>query len=72
VTVARIAPRDSVALMEGYHSPQLDVDVRLNTNESPVLPPPQAFVDALAAEVADGRVAPLPRPRRHRAAHPHR
>ncbi|HRA33839.1 MAG TPA: histidinol-phosphate transaminase [Acidimicrobiales bacterium] len=51
MTVARIAPRDSVALMEGYHSPQLDVEVRLNTNESPV-PPPPGFVDALAAEVA--------------------
>ncbi|MBP7631342.1 MAG: histidinol-phosphate transaminase [Acidimicrobiales bacterium] len=37
--------------MEGYHSPQLDVEVRLNTNESPV-PPPPGFVDALAAEVA--------------------
>ena len=49
--MARIAPRDSVALMEGYHSPQLDVEVRLNTNESPV-PPPPGFVDALAAEVA--------------------
>ena len=49
--MARIAPRDSVALMTGYHSPQLDVEVRLNTNESPV-PPPPGFVDALAAEVA--------------------
>ena len=49
--MARIAPRDSVALMEGYHSPQLSVEVRLNTNESPV-PPPPGFVDALAAEVA--------------------
>lgn len=49
--MTRIAPRDSVALMEGYHSPQLSVDVRLNTNESPV-PPPPGFVEALAAEVA--------------------
>lgn len=49
--MTRIAPRDSVALMEGYHSPQLHVDVRLNTNESPV-PPPPGFVEALAAEVA--------------------
>jgi histidinol-phosphate aminotransferase len=47
----RIEPRDDVALMEGYHSPQVDVEVRLNTNESPV-PPPAAFVAALAAEVA--------------------
>ncbi len=50
--MTRIAPRDSVALMEGYHSPQLSVDVRLNTNESPV-PPPPGFVEALAAEVAE-------------------
>jgi histidinol-phosphate aminotransferase len=34
-----IRPRDDVALMEGYHSPQLDVTVRLNTNESPESPP---------------------------------
>jgi histidinol-phosphate aminotransferase len=26
--------------LEGYHSPQLDVSVRLNTNESPYPPPP--------------------------------
>jgi histidinol-phosphate aminotransferase len=37
----RVAPRPDVALMEGYHSPQLDVDVRLNTNESPAPPPPE-------------------------------
>ena len=49
----RIAPRDDVALMEGYHSPQVDVDVRLNTNESPYPPPPE-FVRALQDEV--GRV----------------
>ncbi len=49
-----IAPRADVALMEGYHSPQVDVPVRLNTNESPE-PPPQPWLDALAAEV--GRIA---------------
>lgn len=38
-------------LPAGYHSPQLDVDVRLNTNESP-WPPPAAFSDQLAAELA--------------------
>lgn len=42
--------RDDLGVMEGYHSPQFDVDVRLNTNESP-LPPPEAFVAALAREV---------------------
>jgi histidinol-phosphate aminotransferase len=49
--MSRPRPRDSVALMDGYHSPQIDVDVRLNTNESPV-PPPLEFVDALVAEIA--------------------
>jgi histidinol-phosphate aminotransferase len=34
--------------MDGYHSPQVAVDVRLNTNESP-LPPPDGFLDAVAA-----------------------
>lgn len=40
--------RDDLSELGGYHSPDLDVDVRLNTNESP-FPPPEAFVDALAA-----------------------
>ncbi|MFZ4515867.1 MAG: histidinol-phosphate transaminase [Acidimicrobiia bacterium] len=43
--------RDDLAGLTGYHSPQLDVAVRLNTNESP-FPPPEGFVaawrDALA------------------------
>lgn len=39
------SPRSDLAALEGYHSPQLDVQVRLNTNESPY-PPPPAFVDA--------------------------
>jgi histidinol-phosphate aminotransferase len=38
-------------MMEGYHSPQIDVAVRLNTNESPV-PPPAAWYEAFAAELA--------------------
>jgi histidinol-phosphate aminotransferase len=37
--------------MAGYHSPQVDVDVRLNTNEA-YEPPPAAFTEALLAEVA--------------------
>lgn len=45
-----IAARPDVALMEGYHSPQLDVRVRLNTNESPEAPP-QGWTDALADAV---------------------
>jgi histidinol-phosphate aminotransferase len=45
-----IAPRESVASMEGYFSPQLDVEVRLNTNEAPE-PPPHGFVEELLAEI---------------------
>jgi histidinol-phosphate aminotransferase len=47
-----VAPRDDLALMDGYHSPQLDVAVRLNTNESP-FGPPEAWVDELAAALGD-------------------
>ncbi len=43
--------RDDLRALAGYHSPQVDVEVRLNTNESP-LPPPPAFRDALAAELS--------------------
>jgi histidinol-phosphate aminotransferase len=46
-----ISPRDDLTLMEGYHSPQVQVAVRLNTNEAPE-PPPPGFATALAAEVA--------------------
>jgi histidinol-phosphate aminotransferase len=41
----RPLPRDDLRALEGYHSAQLDVSVRLNTNESPYAPPPE-FVDA--------------------------
>jgi histidinol-phosphate aminotransferase len=44
-------PRADLGLREGYHSPQVDVDVRLNTNESPY-PPPAEWVAELADEVA--------------------
>jgi histidinol-phosphate aminotransferase len=44
--------RDDLRALEGYHSPQLDVEVRLNTNEAPSAPP-QEFVDAFLAEIAD-------------------
>ena len=47
-----IAPRDDLALMAGYHSPQVDVAVRLNTNEAPE-PPPEGFGMALATELAE-------------------
>ncbi|MGD9702425.1 MAG: histidinol-phosphate transaminase [Acidimicrobiia bacterium] len=43
--------RDDLRALEGYHSPQVSVRVRLNTNESPA-PPPAAWRDALAAEMS--------------------
>ncbi len=43
-------PVDNLGSLQGYHSPQVDVEVRLNTNESPY-PPPAAWVAAVAAEV---------------------
>jgi histidinol-phosphate aminotransferase len=42
--------RDDLRDLEGYHSPQVDVAVRLNTNESPY-PPPVEFFEAWTAEV---------------------
>lgn len=46
-----IPVRDDLRTLEGYHSPQVDVSIRLNTNESPV-PPPVAWRDAFAAEMS--------------------
>ena len=40
-------PREQIQAMTGYHSAQVDVPVRLNTNESP-FPPPAAWLDAVA------------------------
>ena len=48
---ALIPPSDDQGLGEGYHSPQVGVAVRLNTNESPY-PPPPAFLEALVGELA--------------------
>jgi histidinol-phosphate aminotransferase len=45
--------------LAGYHSPQVDVEVRLNTNESPE-PPPAAFVAAFADAVRDSRLHRYP------------
>ncbi|MHB1785342.1 MAG: histidinol-phosphate transaminase [Acidimicrobiales bacterium] len=43
--------RPDVAVMAGYHSPQLDVRVRLNTNESPY-PPPPGWLEDLGGALA--------------------
>jgi histidinol-phosphate aminotransferase len=44
--------RADLALMSGYHSPQLDVAVRLNTNEAPE-PPPTELLTRVAAALSD-------------------
>jgi len=50
--MSRIPPiRADLGLGEGYHSPQVEAAVRLNTNESP-LPPPDAWVRAVGDELA--------------------
>ncbi|MEE3275372.1 MAG: histidinol-phosphate transaminase [Actinomycetota bacterium] len=46
----RPTPRSGISGLVGYHSPQVEVEVRLNTNESP-LPQPDGFGDALADAV---------------------
>ena len=48
---ARVRPRPEIVAMEGYHSPQVAVHVRLNTNESPFAPP-ALWQEQLADEVA--------------------
>ncbi|MHB8438841.1 MAG: histidinol-phosphate transaminase [Acidimicrobiales bacterium] len=44
--------RAGVAALSGYHSPQVDVQVRLNTNESP-LEPPDAWRAELQAAIGE-------------------
>jgi histidinol-phosphate aminotransferase len=50
--VNRPKVRDDVALIPGYHSPQLDVAVRLNTNEAPEAPP-EGFGSRLAERLSE-------------------
>ena len=49
--MTRVPVRDDLSALEGYHSPQVEVNVRLNTNEAPVAPP-AAFRQAYAEAVA--------------------
>lgn len=48
--MAVVPVRDDLRALEGYHSAQVEVRVRLNTNESPVAPP-AAWVEAFTAAV---------------------
>lgn len=52
VDVIPVPVRDDLSALEGYHSPQVDVPVRLNTNESPG-EPPAAWRAAWFAELAE-------------------
>lgn len=45
----RPQPRDDLRALEGYHSAQVEVPVRLNTNESPYPPPAEFMTEWLAA-----------------------
>jgi histidinol-phosphate aminotransferase len=45
------AIRPDLVALTGYHSAQVEVEVRLNTNESP-LPPPEAWLQAFQSELA--------------------
>ena len=75
---ARIArrrdPRREVALRPGYHSPQVEVEVRLNTNESPEPPPHGLPRGALAPSCTQSSSTATPtarRPRFGRRSRPH-
>lgn len=50
-TVHLVTVRDDLKGLQGYHSPQVEVRVRLNTNEAPTAPP-AAWRDAFAAELS--------------------
>ena len=52
--------RPDLQLAEGYHSPQVEAEVRLNTNESP-FPPPDEWRAELQAEILS-RLADAPAP----------
>lgn len=51
-SMTRPSVRADLVDMVGYHSPQVDVTIRLNTNEAPFAPPPE-FVAAMK-EAVDG------------------
>lgn len=44
------SPRDDLHSLDGYHSPQLDVQVKLNTNEAP-FPLPSLFTQEVESEI---------------------
>ena len=54
ITLADLPLREELRGEEAYGAPQLDVDVRLNTNENP-FPPSDSLIDELVGEI--GKVA---------------
>lgn len=54
-----VLPRDDLRALEGYHSAQVDVAVRLNTNESPY-PPPDAFLARWTEALRDAELHRYP------------
>ena len=51
--------RDDLQALTGYHSAQVDAEVRLNTNESP-FEPPREFLEALASAVSSSHLNRYP------------
>ncbi len=54
-----VLPREDLRALEGYHSAQVDVAVRLNTNESPY-PPPDAFLARWTAALREAELHRYP------------
>ncbi|MCH6172479.1 histidinol-phosphate transaminase, partial [Pseudonocardia alaniniphila] len=52
VTLDDLPLRDDLRGRSPYGAPQLDVAVRLNTNENPYPPPPELVADVTAAVAA--------------------
>ena len=49
LSVDLVPVRDDLGALTGYHSPQVDADVRLNANESPFAPPASWLSEYVAA-----------------------
>ena len=67
-TMSAVPPvRPDLQLSEGYHSPQVQAEVRLNTNESPFAPPDEWRAE-LHCRARGDLVPPLSGPSGHRVA----
>lgn len=59
MTVERVAVREGLREVAPYGAPQLDVPVRLNTNETPE-PPPTSFLATYVSRIADTKLNRYP------------